>query len=164
MSKFPIILLAILVMAVAISGCTSFVTKSTPTDAFDQRTAQAGAASGDPQITLIWDNLDDLDLHCITPSGDEIFYDNPEADNGTLDVDANSHSSTPTTTPVENIYWQPGTAPHGHYIVSVVYFSNNEATVPCDYSVRVVIDGKSQVYHGTLQNEGDNQTVCEFDL
>lgn len=47
-----------------------------PPPEFAQRLQQAGAKSGNVQITLIWFNVNDLDLHCIEPSGNEIFYGN----------------------------------------------------------------------------------------
>ena len=39
-----------------------------------------GRYSGvDIRATLIWNTLSDLDLHCLTPSGDDIYYGVKEA-------------------------------------------------------------------------------------
>jgi len=40
---------------------------------------------------------------------------------GRLDRDANYPCSTATTSPVENVFWPPGGAPHGSYRVTVTY-------------------------------------------
>src|SRR5262245_4816214 len=45
-----------------------------PPSEFLDRLKAAGAKTGDVQISLIWFNTNDLDLHCVDPSGFEIFY------------------------------------------------------------------------------------------
>ncbi len=136
-----------------------------PTDQpFDTRISTEGGASGDPQISLIWNNINDLDLHCTTPSGQDIYYDNKQADNGVLDVDMNADEDSLSSAPVENIVWQPGTAPHGHYTVSVVYYANHGGPDSNDYTVRVIKNGQTQTFHGTISQVDDSQTVYEFDL
>ncbi len=42
----------------------------------------AGGKSGQIQLTLVWNNRNDLDLHCIDPNGEEIFYGNRKAARG----------------------------------------------------------------------------------
>lgn len=141
----------------------------TPTDAptdqtIDTRVSQAGGATGDPQISLIWNNVNDLDLHCQTPSGDDIYYNNKQADNGVLDVDMNAHEDSLSSAPVENIVWQPGTAPHGHYIVSVNYYASHGGPDSNSYTVRVIVNGQEHTFQGTISTVGDTQTVYSFDL
>ena len=40
-------------------------------------------------VSLMWDNYNDLDLHCTGPNREEIFYDNRKGKIGELDVDMN---------------------------------------------------------------------------
>ena len=76
--------------------------------------------TGNPRFTLAWFGNDDLDLHVITPSGEEIdftFTTDPVS-GGTLDQD-----DIPTNTArwVENIYFpRDGSAPTGNYTYFVV--------------------------------------------
>lgn len=41
---------------------------------FKERLTRVGAKSGDVQVSLIWHNVNDLDLHVVTPSGEHIFF------------------------------------------------------------------------------------------
>src|SRR5687767_6359581 len=45
-----------------------------PPREFQDRLKAAGAQTGDIQISLIWFNSNDLDLHCVDPSGFEICW------------------------------------------------------------------------------------------
>ena len=40
---------------------------------FRERQEREGAKSGAVQITLMWDNFNDLDLHCIDPQQEHIY-------------------------------------------------------------------------------------------
>jgi hypothetical protein len=72
---------------------TTTSTATTPTTA----AAQAGAltvppglnlGTGDVQVTLLWADGNDLDLHVIDPSGAEIYFTNAQSPTGgTLDHD-----------------------------------------------------------------------------
>ena len=72
--------------------------------AFMTRLRQAGAKQGYLTVSLIWDNYNDLDLHCTAPNREEIFYKNRKGKLGELDVDMNAGSQR-TTKPVENLYF-----------------------------------------------------------
>jgi hypothetical protein len=104
-----------------ISKPTAPISAPPPPNVFKQRLDAAGAKTGDVQISLVWFNENDLDLHCIDPNGEEISYRHPRsASGGELDVDANREGRPITTTPVENIYWK--NAPRGRYRVFVNHY------------------------------------------
>ncbi len=49
---------------------------------FSSRLNIAGAQTGDIRVTLIWDNYNDLDLHVVTPRGEEIYFGHQRSMNG----------------------------------------------------------------------------------
>ncbi|MBA7542055.1 hypothetical protein ES705_34371 [subsurface metagenome] len=82
------------------------------------RLAGSGAKTGDVRISLMWNNRNDLDLHVVAPSREEIYHGRRNSRcGGELDVDMNA--SGETMKPVENIYWPKGRAPKGLYRVFV---------------------------------------------
>lgn len=119
------------------------VTKTSGSDVLNKRLEQEKAKTGDIQVSLLWNNYNDLDLHCVEPSGDEIWYQRKKsASGGEMDIDMNfayggdvepgtADKSLPpeisrwvSSKPVENIYWPAGKAPAGHYKIYIVYLSN----------------------------------------
>jgi hypothetical protein len=84
--------------------------------------ADEGLGTGDVQVTLRWNSAVDLDLAVTDPSGASIDYADPlSGSGGRLDRDANYPCDTATSAPVENVFWPPGGAPAGHYVVTVHY-------------------------------------------
>jgi uncharacterized protein YfaP (DUF2135 family) len=74
-----------------------------------KRLKQAAARVGDLTVSLIWDNVDDLDLHAETPMsrGDtrHIFWNNKKGKcGGHLDVDMNATTKHMVSDPIENIF------------------------------------------------------------
>ena len=76
---------------------------------------------GQLSFNLEFDNASavDVDLHLTLPSGTEIFWNNPEAEGGRLDVDC--HCSSCPQGGNENIYWEDAAepAPVGTYIPEI---------------------------------------------
>src|SRR5207247_1980650 len=80
--------------------------------------------AGDVGVSLLWSDTNDLDLHVIDPSGEEItWFNRTSVSGGMLDVDANPGCFTPTTMPLENVFWPVGGAPHGTYVVRVNFYA-----------------------------------------
>jgi hypothetical protein len=121
----------------------------------ERRLNEVGAKGGDIQISLFWKNVNDLDLHCIDPKGEEICYTNKKSTRtgGELDVDQNA-SPPYNSTPVENIYWPVGGAPAGEYRVSVVHYANHGAPDPTPFTVRMVIQGQTNFFTSTITCTG----------
>lgn len=131
--------------------------------AFNKRLRKAGAKTGDVQISLIWDNYNDLDLHVITPSNETIFFGHRRSRcRGELDVDMNAGGST-SREPVENIFWPKGRAPFGKYRVVVHHFQNHGDPDPTTFEVRVVVDGQTEVIQGKANFPNQRQMVYEFE-
>lgn len=75
-----------------------------------KRLERESAKSGDVQISLMWDNRNDIDLHCLTPLKEHIYFNQKRVKSGgELDVDMNAREPY-SDKPVENIYWPAGGA------------------------------------------------------
>jgi hypothetical protein len=89
------------------------------------RLDREGARSSDVQVSLMWNNFNDLDLHIVCPSGERIHGGNKISKcGGELDVDANVRPESKK--PVENVYWPEGTAPAGKYQVYVHHYKKHK--------------------------------------
>ncbi len=113
------------------------------------------------RFNLIFDNeLDvDIDLHVLTPMGDEIFWAEPEGmSGGQLDIDCFCGEDNCLEGPNENIYWDyGGEAPLGTYDISVTYFGACDLfdEQESDYTLRVLKAGTTvATYTGTLDSAG----------
>ena len=120
------------------------------------------------RVSLLWNTRDDLDIHVIAPSGEEISYSNKSSRcGGVLDVDRNVRGEDPK--PVENIRWPQGKAPTGHYKVFVQNFRFHEPKPqPIEFKVELDVDGTISHYTGVMSPKletgaASNYTVAEFD-
>lgn len=109
------------------------------------------------RFNLVFDNeLDvDLDLHVLTPMGDEIFWSQKEGiSGGQLDIDCFCGEENCLEGPNENIYWDyGGEAPEGTYEIVVNYFGSCDLNVvqESNYTLRVLEAGVvTATYTGTL--------------
>jgi len=119
----------------------------------ERRLQQANANSGDVEVTLTWNNLNDLDLHCIDPAGEEIRFDHKVSVRtaGRLDVDQNM-SPPYTTRPVEHIFWPHGRAPAGQYRIFVHHYARHGGQDPTHYQVTVKNYGSVTQYSGEISH------------
>ncbi len=139
---------------------------------FQDRLSAAGARTGDVQISLIWSDTNDLDIHCVDPSGFEIYW-KPEnrhsRTGGELDVDRNAGCRLTTSEPVENIYWAQGTAPRGRYRVYLDFYQRcPRASNESSYRINVLHGGQRKEFSGTIRKEdtpeGRPRLIYEFQL
>jgi hypothetical protein len=133
---------------------------------FARRLELAGGKDGDPHLTLIWSNTNDLDLHCVDPFGERIYFGNKvgKRSRGVLDVDRNAGGRL-TREPVENIRWRPpGAAPAGRYQVFVRYFSKHDAVLVTPYKVSVRVGNRRREFLRTMKAVGEEHRITEFTL
>jgi len=134
-------------------------------DDINERLEREGGKSGEVQISLVWDDFNDLDLHLFCPSGERIYFNNKKsACGGELDVDMNVRPTNDNA--VENIVW-PENAPLGQYKVGVHFYkhhSKNNTTVTCKFRARVKIHGAIQNYSGSITRGQAMQMVTSFTL
>ena len=128
-----------------------------------KRLQREEAKTGDVQISLMWDNFNDLDLHCADPSGEKIFYGHKRsASAGELDVDMNARTPY-SAQPVENIYWPTNGAPEGRYQVWIVHYSLHAPVNETTYTVAIKQGGKAQEFRGTIRH-GQTNMVHSFEM
>lgn len=99
-----------------------------PVDWYDIPFDIVETLGGDLQFALNWNSATDVDLHVIDPTGEMLFYGNPESTSGgVLDLDSNAGCSIDNTQN-ENAIWPADAAPSGAYQVGVNYWSACEYT------------------------------------
>jgi hypothetical protein len=127
-----------------------------------RRVESAGGKYENNEIrcSLIWEGYTDLDLHCITPDGQHIYYSNPKGRcSGWLDVDANGLGGR-TVTPVENIRWSNGVARQGqHQFYVHNYSQHGHGSGSTSFKVELEVNGKVYTFSGSLR---DGQKVDVF--
>ena len=128
-----------------------------------KRLQREEAKTGDVQISLMWDNFNDLDLHCVDPAGERIFYGHKtSATRGELDVDMNARTPY-SSQPVENIYWPTNGAPEGTYQVFVNHYSLRAPVNETSYTVAIKQGGKAQEFRGVIRH-GQTNMVHTFEM
>jgi hypothetical protein len=133
--------------------------------AMERRLGEVSARGGDIQISLSWHNYNDLDLHCIDPGGEEIFFGHRRSarTGGELDIDQNANLPY-NMSPVENIYWPFGGAPSGLYRIFVVYYAPHSGTDATAFMVRTVVGGKTNYFSSTISHTGlrERKLICNL--
>ena len=131
-----------------------------------ERLSREGAKSGDVQISLMWENFNDLDLHVVCTSGERIHGGNKLSEcGGELDVDANVRAETKK--PVENIVWEGISAPPGIYQVYVHHYKKHKKRKtrdPTGFQIIVNNVGDFREYHGELTHGEPIKLVCQFEV
>jgi len=130
--------------------------------------------SGDVQVSISWDTPTDVDLHVIDPENNELWYgDTFSSSGGELDLDSNPACVLDGVNN-ENVFWAPGQAPLGTYIVRVDFYMDcpeycGGGYCGAKYTVTTNYCGLTEVFDGSFApgqddqgGEGDGVTVTTF--
>ena len=143
-------------------------TKGNRYQEMQRRVAQAGGkmstGTGGIQVSLMWNNDDtsgrnDLDLHVIPPSKEEIYFSHKSSGcGGALDVDRQQSSDQC----VENTVWTSA-APVGMYEVYVKNYSMNYMRKEKDFDVSVTIGDQHEMFSSTMPPvSGEKMLIARF--
>jgi hypothetical protein len=122
----------------------------------DERVEQAGGKRGYMQVSLVWNNRNDLDLELITPSGEKMWAKHPRSRcGGTMDIDANwtdvrGSTKHVTDRPVENIVWEKPPTKNGTYRVYIDCYSIRNGDQRTPYSVVIRVNEKTLRFSGEV--------------
>lgn len=136
-------------------------------DSFKEKVKAAGGnVDGFMRVSLHWFNLDDLDLHVVEPSGNEIYFGNRRGcSGGTLDVDMNA-SGGKTRDAVENIIWKdPSILKFGQYRVVVHNFHKRES-IDVGFEIEIEINGELHKFYyenAVINHENVNVAYINVD-
>jgi|GEM_PF-5564609 len=134
-----------------------------PSETVEFTIADMPGARGELEIGLHWTDYNDIDLHVIDPSGEEVYYGHKvsSASGGQLDVDSNAGCSSNTTNNAwEHIVWVTN-PPAGEYKVKVNYFAHcNNAPQSSGFTVIVKNGTEEKTYEGVVSNVKDTIDVA----
>jgi uncharacterized protein YfaP (DUF2135 family) len=147
------------------SGVSIMETIAPEDDDIEERLEREGGKAGEVQLSLAWDDYNDLDLHVFCPSGERIYFNNKKSQcGGELDVDMNVRPVSNNS--VENVVWTNG-APHGKYKVGVHFYKHHRkrrSKRTTTFRLRVMVHGSSRDYSGTITAGNAMQMVTSFTL
>ncbi|QDT98380.1 DUF2135 domain-containing protein [Gimesia aquarii] len=130
---------------------------------FKSRLKRENAQTGAVQVSLIWEDVNDIDLHVIPPSKEHIWYRHKTSIcQGRLDVDMNVRFPF-SIEPVENIFWPLRKAPDGEYQVYVHYYRCNGGPTVTPFQVMLTIDGKSFILEEQVREGAPKKLLVSFD-
>lgn len=132
---------------------------------FAERIEREGAKTGEVQVTLLWNNYNDLDLHLFCPSGERIYFNNRNSEcGGELDIDMNIKPGS--RKPIENVYWEV-MPPVGDYRICVHHYAKHrrwKTKDPTKFKVRVRIGEKVKQYKGKISKGDPMKTINTFTI
>jgi len=132
-----------------------------------RRLAAAGAQTGDVQISIAWEGINDIDVHVqVEPfqggmSSFICWMNSQGLCGGVLDVDANAFMLTQK--PVENIFWAKGQAPYGRFTVAVHHFRSRTRQFSTPVEVAVLVDGELKRFYPVATYGQNLTTVYSFE-
>lgn len=130
---------------------------------FKSRLNRENAQTGAVQVSLIWGDVNDIDLHVVPPSKERIFYSHKRSRcRGYLDVDMNVRPPF-SKEPVENIFWPKNNAPRGDYQIFVDYYSRNGGPKTTKVQVMLTINGEAFIIEDEVKKDTPPKLVFSFD-
>jgi len=131
---------------------------------FKERLKTHSGKSGEPQVSILWNNKNDLNLLVVTPKKEVIHPRNPKSsEGGTLDIEMNKKGET--STPIENIYWKKGNAIKGTYYIYVHFFKEHSLFKKTNLSecrIQVSNKGKITEYLAQLSTTNKLQFIAQM--
>jgi len=133
-----------------------------------RRLQAAGAKTGDVQVSIRWDNVNDIDVHVKVEALSDgrwsliNFMNRLGQCGGLLDVDANAHPAMLVPQPVENVFWGKGQAPYGRYTVAIHHYRNWAGPVQTPVEVAVLVDGQLQRFQANAVYGAPPTVVTSF--
>ncbi|MCB1859565.1 MAG: hypothetical protein KDI63_14915 [Gammaproteobacteria bacterium] len=136
-------------------------------DEFDKRRTAAGGEEGELTVTLLWNTIDDLDLHVTCPDTAHIYYLSRSGCGGMLDVDQNArygYNGLPmgrvTREPVENVFWP--SARNGKYRIKVdLYKEGTRTRAARPFKIKVQKGEDVQYFEGEVSS-GNRDAYFDF--
>ena len=129
------------------------------------RIKREGVLSGHVQISLTWDDFNDLDLYVITPGNEEISFRKRRSKcGGRMDVDMNQKPLS--NTPIENVVWAKS-PPEGTYKVLVHFHRHHirgDSQPSTTFNLRVRVWGEEKHFTGTIQHGSPLHHVVSFSV
>jgi subtilisin family serine protease len=122
-------------------------------------------STGDVQVLLNWNNYNDLDLACVDPSKDMVWFKNKRVSSGgILEIDMNVKPND-NQAPIENIYWPQGKAPNGTYEVYLWLYKQHEVDInETPYEIMVKYGSKTEKFTGKIKKEDGRVHITTFTL
>lgn len=132
-----------------------------------KRLSRAGANTGDVQVSISWNNKNDIDLWVrsnIRRVEERIGWSSRVGGNtyGYLDVDRNAEHFLLTNEPVENIFWTKERMPYGRYSVHLNYYKVWDNFIPTKVNIRIKINNKIINKQANITYEGQWIKICDF--
>ena len=124
-----------------------------PATVAEMRARAAGAGNGTFQVTLTWENRNDLDLHLLTPCGDEVYF-GAQTGCGIINLDVDMNVAPTSDTPVEHMNAELARMPHGKYEVHVVRFRNHIGADADNYVVELRLGDEVKRVPGRISGRG----------
>lgn len=137
--------------------------KGDVTDGIKERVKKAGGSvEGDLRVSLAWSNESDLDLYCIEPNNNRMYFGNKLSSdgNGKLDIDANGGRVTNDTDPVENIIFKSKNLMMGGTYTFGVHQFNHRSSSNVGYEIQVEYDGVIQTFNFDKDTRHNNKIDC----